>query len=47
MDDQHLTVHVGSFSLQNVSFSLDAGDYGILMGRTGIGKTTETLQEWL
>lgn len=37
---EDLTVHVGSFSLQNVSFSLDAGDYGILMGRTGIGKTT-------
>jgi len=37
---EDLTVHLGSFTLQNVSFSLDAGDYGILMGRTGVGKTT-------
>ncbi len=37
---EDLTVHLGSFTLQNVSFALDAGDYGILMGRTGVGKTT-------
>lgn len=37
---EQLSVSVGSFSLQDISFSLEAGEYGILMGRTGSGKTT-------
>jgi len=35
-----LNVTVGEFSLENISFELEAGEYGILMGRTGSGKTT-------
>ena len=37
---EELSLTVGSFSLQDISFSLQAGEYGILMGRTGSGKTT-------
>jgi len=37
---ENLCVRVGTFSLQNVSFDVPAGKYGILMGRTGSGKTT-------
>jgi ABC-type sugar transport system ATPase subunit len=37
---EQLSVTVGSFSLEEISFSLAAGEYGILMGRTGSGKTT-------
>jgi ABC-type sugar transport system ATPase subunit len=37
---EELSLTVGSFSLQNISFSLQTGEYGILMGRTGSGKTT-------
>ena len=37
---EQLNVTVGNFSLQDVSFSLEVGEYGILMGRTGSGKTT-------
>jgi molybdate transport system ATP-binding protein len=35
-----LSVRVGTFSLKDVSFEVPAGQYGILMGRTGSGKTT-------
>lgn len=36
------SIHVvaGSFELQNLSFTIPAGSYAVLMGRTGIGKTT-------
>ena len=37
---EQLSVTVGDFSLEGISFSLEAGEYGILMGRTGSGKTT-------
>ena len=37
---ENLTVHAGSFSMKNVSFEVPTGQYGILMGRTGSGKTT-------
>ncbi len=30
----------GAFRLEGVSFSVPAGSYGVLMGRTGCGKTT-------
>jgi len=32
--------HAGAFRLQDVSFSVPVGAYGVLMGRTGCGKTT-------
>jgi ABC-type sugar transport system ATPase subunit len=37
---QNLTVHAGSFTVHDVSFSVPTGAYGILMGKTGSGKTT-------
>jgi ABC-type sugar transport system ATPase subunit len=35
-----VTVHSGGFSLRNVSFEIPTGAYGVLMGKTGSGKTT-------
>jgi molybdate/tungstate transport system ATP-binding protein len=35
-----LRVEVGSFSLDSISFEVAAGQYAVLMGRTGAGKTT-------
>jgi len=35
-----VTVRSGGFSLQNVSFEIPSGGYGVLMGKTGTGKTT-------
>lgn len=35
-----LVVSVGAFSLRNISFDIAAGQYAILMGKTGCGKTT-------
>jgi molybdate transport system ATP-binding protein len=37
---EDLSVRVGTFSLKDVSFEVSTGQYGILMGRTGSGKTT-------
>ncbi|MFV2067859.1 MAG: ABC transporter ATP-binding protein [Pirellulales bacterium] len=37
---ENLTLRVGNFSLDQIGFSIDSGQYGILMGRTGCGKTT-------
>ena len=37
---ENLTISAGRFSLENVSFELKQGSYGVLMGRTGTGKTT-------
>ena len=37
---ENLSVRAGDFALDNVSFEVPTGDYGILMGRTGSGKTT-------
>lgn len=36
----NVTVWSGSFCLQQVSFEIPAGGYGVLMGKTGSGKTT-------
>lgn len=36
----HLTVTAGTFRLENVSFEIPTGQYAILMGKTGSGKTT-------
>ena len=35
-----LTVHAGDFRLEDVAFEIPTGAYGILMGKTGCGKTT-------
>jgi len=35
-----VTMRAGVFALQNVSFEVPAGSYGVLMGKTGSGKTT-------
>lgn len=35
-----LSIRLGSFSLKNVQLSVPQGSYGVLMGRTGSGKTT-------
>jgi len=35
-----VTVRSGGFSLRNVSFEIPTGGYGVLMGKTGSGKTT-------
>lgn len=35
-----LHVVAGSFELREISFALAAGEYGVLMGKTGSGKTT-------
>ncbi len=37
---ENLSVYAGTFALNGVSFEIPAGDYAILMGRTGSGKTT-------
>lgn len=36
----HITVRSGGFELRDVSMNLERGSYGVLMGRTGCGKTT-------
>ncbi len=36
----HLTMHAGQFHLRDVSFIVPQGQYAVLMGRTGSGKTT-------
>lgn len=35
-----ISVHAGQFRLENVSLHVPAGKYGVLMGKTGCGKTT-------
>ncbi|MGI9470285.1 MAG: ATP-binding cassette domain-containing protein [Rubripirellula sp.] len=35
-----VSIEAGEFRLDDVSFALDSGDYAVLMGRTGRGKTT-------
>lgn len=37
---QKLSLHAGDFSLQDVSFEVPTGGYGVLMGKTGSGKTS-------
>jgi ABC-type sugar transport system ATPase subunit len=36
----HLTVSVGAFSLHDVALHVCTGEYAVLMGKTGCGKTT-------
>lgn len=35
-----VTIRAGDFQLQNITFRVEAGQYAVLMGRTGRGKTT-------
>lgn len=35
-----LAVRAGAFRLEDISFEISAGEYGVLMGKTGCGKTT-------
>jgi len=37
---ENLTVHAGRFQLSGVSFEIPTGEYAVLMGKTGCGKTT-------
>jgi ABC-type sugar transport system ATPase subunit len=37
---ENLSVHVGTFALDSISFEVASGKYAVLMGRTGVGKTT-------
>jgi molybdate/tungstate transport system ATP-binding protein len=37
---ENLSVQVGTFSLDSISFEVASGKYAVLMGRTGVGKTT-------
>ena len=37
---KNLSVCAGEFRLDGISFEIPAGGYGVLMGRTGCGKTT-------
>jgi ABC-type sugar transport system ATPase subunit len=37
---EKLTICQGSFSLRDIELSVPSGEYGILMGKTGCGKTT-------
>ncbi|MBI3876094.1 MAG: ABC transporter ATP-binding protein [Verrucomicrobia bacterium] len=36
----NLSWHAGAFRLENISFTVPAGSYAVLMGQTGCGKTT-------
>lgn len=36
----HIAIRQGAFELRDVTFSVPAGRYAVLMGRTGTGKTT-------
>jgi ABC-type sugar transport system ATPase subunit len=37
---EQLIVRAGTFVLEGISFNVPQGKYGVLMGRTGVGKTT-------
>jgi molybdate/tungstate transport system ATP-binding protein len=37
---ENLSVHAGTFSLDSISLEVASGQYAVLMGRTGVGKTT-------
>jgi ABC-type sugar transport system ATPase subunit len=37
---EQVTVHAGSFTLRDASLCVPQGHYGVLMGKTGCGKTT-------
>lgn len=40
IDLRKVTIEVGDYRLQDISFHVDRGSYAVIMGKTGIGKTT-------
>ncbi len=36
---QSVTLGIGSFRMENISFNIDSGEYFVLLGPTGVGKT--------
>jgi ABC-type sugar transport system ATPase subunit len=40
MSVEQLAVRAGSFALRDISFRIETGQYAVLMGRTGCGKTS-------
>ena len=40
IDVEHLSVRAGGFKLEDLDFEVPLGQYAVLMGRTGVGKTT-------
>jgi molybdate/tungstate transport system ATP-binding protein len=37
---ENITIRSGPFTLRNISFEVQGGQYAVLMGKTGVGKTT-------
>lgn len=37
---KNVTLHAGAFCLEDVSFRVETGEYAVLMGKTGCGKST-------
>jgi ABC-type sugar transport system ATPase subunit len=37
---RNVSISAGSFALRQINFKIEAGQYAVLMGRTGCGKTT-------
>jgi ABC-type sugar transport system ATPase subunit len=37
---RNLTLRMGTFQLDEVSFKVEAGQYAVIMGKTGVGKTS-------
>ncbi len=37
---RNLCLRIGAFTLEKISFTVDTGQYAVLMGKTGSGKTT-------
>ena len=37
---KNITIRVGQMLLENLSFRIETGEYAVVMGKTGIGKTT-------
>ncbi len=37
---KQLSIQIGNFSLSNIGFEIPTGEYAVLMGKTGSGKTT-------
>ena len=34
------TIAAGDFLLEGISFRVEAGEYAVMMGKTGVGKTS-------
>src|SRR5215211_613930 len=40
IDVEQLSLQMGTFRIENLSFSMPVGNYAVLMGKTGCGKTS-------